>query len=559
MSVEHGQVAFLPLALALLGAAVISVPIARKLGVSAIVAYLIAGIAIGPFGFRVFSTAEQVLPVAELGIVMLMFVIGLELEVSRLVAMRRDILGLGAAQWIITSAVIFGLAYLVGVNWRGAIIVGLALALSATAIALQILEERGQLQQTYAQRAIAILLFQDIAIVPLLALLPLLAPGHATEIRSWGEALMPVALVAGAIVAIVLAGRYLLNPFFRRLADTGSREVMTASALLVVLGAALLMQSAGMSMALGAFLAGLMLAESNFRHELEADIEPFRGLLLALFFMGVGMGIDLAVVRDNIVLIIAAALAVTALKAGIIYLLFRPTCGYRADAIRAGSVLTAAGEFAFVLLPLGAGLALLSTKEASLVAAIAAITMLLGPLVATWTEKLLRRAPKSEQAADDFSDASGSVLIIGFGRFGQVVAQCLLSQGVDVTAIDDDSEMIDAAGRFGFKLYYGDGARLDVLRAAGAERVKMIAVCVSDTERVNRIVDLINEQFPDTKLYVRSYDRGHTLDLIKKGVNYELRETFEVRADIRPGRARRARCRCRACAGGGRRGAPSRS
>ena len=332
MNVEHGQVAFLPMALALLGAAVISVPIARKLGFSAIVAYLIAGIAIGPFGLRVFSTAEQVLPVAELGIVMLMFVIGMELEVSRLVAMRRDILGLGAAQWIITSAVIFGLAYLIGVNWRGAIIVGLALALSATAIALQILGERGQLQQTYAQRAIAILLFQDIAIVPLLALLPLLAPGHETEIRSWAEALMPVALVAGAIAAIVLAGRYLLNPFFRRLADTGSREVMTASALLVVLGAALLMQSAGMSMALGAFLAGLMLAESNFRHELEADIEPFRGLLLALFFMGVGMGIDLAVVRDNIVLIVAAALAVTALKAGIIFVLFRPTCGQRADA-----------------------------------------------------------------------------------------------------------------------------------------------------------------------------------------------------------------------------------
>ncbi len=215
------------------------------------------------------------------------------------------------------------------------------------------------------------------------------------------------------------------------------------------------------------------------------------------------------------------------LKAGIIYVLFGPTCGRRADAIRAASVLTAAGEFAFVLFPIGVSLTLLSAREASLFAAIAAITMLLGPFAATLTEKILARAPKTEQQADDFSDASGSVLIIGFGRFGQVVAQCLLSQGVDVTAIDDDSEMIDAAGRFGFKLYYGDGGRLDVLRAAGAERVKMIAVCVSNIERVNRIVDLINEQFPDTKLYVRSYDRGHTLDLIKKGVNFELRETFK--------------------------------
>jgi glutathione-regulated potassium-efflux system protein KefB len=527
MDIQHGEAAFLPLALALLGAAVFSVPIARKLGFSAIVAYLVAGTVIGPFGLAIFSTAESVLPVAELGIVMLMFLIGLELEISRLVAMRRDILGLGAAQLIITAAVLFGLAYMIGVNWRGSVIVGLALALSATAIALQILEERGQLQQTYAQRAIAILLFQDITIVPLLALLPLLAPGGETHVQSWAEALMPVALVAGAIAAIVVAGRYLLNPLFRMLADAGSREVMTAAALLVVLGAALLMQSAGMSMALGAFLAGLLLAESNFRHELEADIEPFRGLLLALFFMGVGMSIDLAVVRDNILLIVAAALTVTVLKAGIIYVLFGPTCGRRADAIRAGSVLTAAGEFAFVLLPLGASLGMLNAKEASLFAAIAAITMLLGPLAATLTEKLLRRHPKSEQEPDDFSDASGSVLIVGFGRFGQIVSQCLLTQGVDVTAIDNDPEMIDAAGRFGFRVYYGDGTRLDVLRAAGAGRVPLIAVCVNDSATATRIVDSVNEQFPDTKLYVRSYDRTHTLELIAKGVNFELRETFE--------------------------------
>ena len=527
MSIQHGEAAFLPLALALLAAAVVSVPIARKLGFSAIVAYLVAGTVIGPFGLGIFSTAESVLPVAELGIVMLMFLIGLELEISRLVAMRRDILGLGAAQLIITAAVIFGLAYLIGVNWRGSVIVGLALALSATAIAFQILEERGQLQQTYAQRAIAILLFQDITIVPLLALLPLLAPGGETHSATWTETLTPVALVAGAIAAIVVAGRYLLNPFFRMLANAGSREVMTAAALLVVLGAALLMQSAGMSMALGAFLAGLLLAESNFRHELEADIEPFRGLLLALFFMGVGMSIDLTVVRDDILLIIAAALTVTMLKAGIIYVLFGPTCGRRADAIRAGSVLTAAGEFAFVLLPLGASLGMLNAKEASLFAAIAAITMLLGPLTATQTEKLLRRHPKSEQEPDDFSDASGSVLIVGFGRFGQIVSQCLLTQGVDVTAIDNDPEMIDAAGRFGFRVYYGDGTRLDVLRAAGAGRVRLIAVCVNDSATATRIVDSVNEQFPDTKLYVRAFDRTHTLELIAKKVNFELRETFE--------------------------------
>src|SRR5262245_11503741 len=352
MHQQHGEFGFLTLALVLLVAAVASVPIARRLGLSAIVAYLVAGIVIGPYGLAVFETPESIIPVAELGVVMLLFLIGLELELSRLIAMRRDIFSLSAAQLTLTASAIGGLAYALGfIGWRGAIVAGLALAMSATAIALQILEERGQLQQDYGQRAFAILLFQDMAVVPVLAVLPLLAPEgpHA----QFGDGLRAVALIAGAIALIVLAGRYLLNPFFRLLAQTGSREVMTAAALLVVLGAALTMQKAGMSMALGAFLAGVLLAESNYRHELEADIEPFRGLLLALFFMGIGMSIDLVIVRANLWLIVAAAVAITVLKAAIVWLLFRATCIRRSDALRAGSVLTGAGEFAFVLIPLG--------------------------------------------------------------------------------------------------------------------------------------------------------------------------------------------------------------
>ena len=526
---QYGEFGFLSFGLVLLGAAVLSVPIARRLGLSAIVAYLTAGIIIGPYGIGVFGTPESIIPVSELGVVMLLFLIGLELELGRLLAMRGTIFGLGAAQLTITGLAIATLSYAAGlVEWRGAIVAGLALAMSATAIALQILEERGQLQQDYGQRAFAILLFQDMAVVPLLAVLPLLAPASEGTHAQLGDGMRAVGLIAGAIALIVLAGRYLLNPFFRLLAQSGSREVMTAAALLVVLGAALTMQKAGMSMALGAFLAGVLLAESNYRHELEADIEPFRGLLLALFFMGIGMTIDMAVVRPNLWLIAVAAITITILKAAIVWLLFRATCVHRGDALRAGSVLTGAGEFAFVLIPLGGSLGVLDPRQGSILTAIAATTMLLGPLVATLTDGLVRRWTGPDlREPDDFSDASGSVLVIGFGRFGQIVSQCLLAEGIDVTAIDNDPEMLESVARFGFKVYYGDGTRLDVLRAAGAGEARLIAICIDNREAASRIVDLVQAQFPAAKLYVRSFDRRHTLQLVAKGVDFQVRETYE--------------------------------
>jgi glutathione-regulated potassium-efflux system protein KefB len=525
---QHSEFGFLTLGLVLLAAAVLSVPIARRLGLSAIVAYLVAGIVIGPSGLAVFGTPESIVPVSELGIVMLLFLIGLELELGRLVAMRRAIFGLGALQLMLTALAIGALAYAAGlVDWRGAVIAGLALAMSATAIALEILDERGHLQLDYGQRAFAILLFQDMAVVPLLAALPLLAQGASAH-ADLGSGLRAVGLIAGAIALIIVAGKYLLNPFFRLLAQTGSREVMTAAALLVVLGAALIMQEAGMSMALGAFLAGVLLAESSYRHELEADIEPFRGLLLALFFMGIGMSIDLAVVRANLWLIVIAAIIITVLKAAVVWALFRTTCRHRGDGIRAGSVLTAAGEFAFVLIPLGGSLGVLDASQASILTAIAAVTMLLGPLVASLTEALLPRFfPPDTREPDDFSDARGSVLVIGFGRFGQIVSQCLLAEGIDVTTIDKDPGTLESAALFGFKVYYGDGTRLDVLRAAGAGNARLIAICIDDREAASRIVDLVHAEFPGTKLYVRSFDRRHTLQLFAKGVDFELRETFE--------------------------------
>ncbi len=530
MTAAHSAESLLALPVVLLAAAVISVPIARFAKLSAIVAYLVAGVVIGPYGLGMFARPETIITVAELGVVMLLFLIGLELELSRLLAMRRAIFGLGVAQLILTAAAIAGLALATGLfNWRGALVAGLALAMSATSIALRILEERGHLQQPYGQRAFAILLFQDMAVVPLLALIPLLAPGGVvTEHVTLAETASSVGLAGLAIAALVVAGRYLLNPFFRLLAWTDAREIMTAAALLVVLGSALLMQAVGMSMALGAFLAGVLLAESSYRHELEADIEPFRGLLLALFFMGVGMTIDMRIVMANLWLVVAAAIVITLLKAGIVWALFRVTCARRGEALQAGSVLTGAGEFAFVLLPLGTSLGILSVTQGSLLSAIAAVTLLIGPPFAEVTERLLRRfARTQEPEADDFGGTTPSVLVIGFGRFGQIVSQYLLALEVDVTAIDSDPEMIQAAGRFGFKVYYGDGTRLDVLRAAGLEKARLIAICVDKQDDCNRIVELTQGEFPGTKIFARSFDRGHTLQLLGRNVDYELRETFE--------------------------------
>jgi glutathione-regulated potassium-efflux system protein KefB len=529
MDQTHGS-GLLVLPLLLLAVAVISVPVGRLLRLSPIVAYLAAGVVVGPFGLALVRERETIVAVSELGVVLLLFLIGLELEFSRLLALRRAIFGLGATQLALTATVLGSLAWALGLTgWRGAVIAGLALAMSATSIALKILEERGQLQQPYGQRTFAILLFQDMSVVPILALLPLVVqPGVDNHVTDFLGTLVAVGRIGAAIAAVVIAGRYLLNPFLALLARTGAREVMTAAALLVVLGAAALMQFAGMSMALGAFLAGVLLAESNYRHELEADIEPFRGLLLALFFMSVGMSIDMQVVAAKFGLIAAAAILITIAKAGIVALLFRATCPNPDDGLRAGSVLTAAGEFAYVLIPFGITLGVIGTREASLFSAIAAITMLMGPPVAALADKVLARMSREHLPEPDaLEGVTGAALIIGFGRFGQLVSQCLLAEGVDVVTIDNDPEMIANAGRFGFKIYYGDGARLDVLRAAIRTEVRLVAVCVDKREAANRIVDLIGSEFPGLKLYVRSYDRRHTLELLAKGVDFEMRETFE--------------------------------
>ncbi len=512
-------------ALALLAGAIIAAPLFKRLGLGTVLGYLAAGLLIGPLA-NLITDGEQVLHFSELGVVFLLFVIGLELKPTRLWNMRHAIFGLGAAQVIISGAALTGLILAFHLmSWQGAVVIGFGLALSSTAFAMQILEERGETNMPHGQTSFAILLFQDLAIVPLLAMIPVLAPGSAQhEADPLGKFLIAIICI-GAIVAV---GRYLLNPLFRFIANTGAREVMIAAALFVVLGAAMLMQFAGLSMAMGAFIAGVLLAESSYRHELEADIEPFRGIFLGLFFMAVGLSIDLKVILADWQMILLAVPVFMAVKALVVYVLARLFRCNHNDAIRIAFFLPQGGEFGFVLFTTAAAAGLLSTSTASEMIAVVTLSMAVMPLSVALGNRFLVDANAEEQIDEDFDGAAGAdVLMIGFSRYGQIAAQILLAGGTSVTLIDASADRIRAASKFGFRIYFGDGTRKEVLEAAGIRQAKIVAVCTHKRETTDKIVDLIQSEYPDIKLFVRSYDRGHTLKLRAKGVQYELRETFE--------------------------------
>jgi len=528
MAAAVSHVSYLPPILTFCAGAVIAVPLFRKLGQSAVLGYLAAGIAIGPSLLGVIKDPDAIRSTAEIGVVLLLFLVGLELQPARLYSMRKDILGSGIAQMVLSAAGIGLVGWWLGLSGTGAIVVGTALALSATSIALQLLDERGDVGEVYGRRTFSILLFQDMAIAPALALLPLLATTGRASDAPMMPALTSLGIALVALVAIILAGRYVLNPFFRILANTGAKDVMTAAALLIVLGAALLMEHVGLSMAMGAFLAGVMLADSHFRHELEADIEPFRGVLLGLFFMTVGMSIDLKLVAENALLLALVAPLLVLFKIAVVASIMRLSCSSWLEAIRAGTLLSPAGEFAFVLLPLGVAQGLLDARQAAIATALAAISMLLGPILAKVIDSALLARVKPETMEEDFEGAEGSqVMVIGFGRFGQIVTQALLLQHIDVTVIESDVERIRSAARFGFKIYYGDGTRLDVLRAAGAAKARVICICIDDKQAALRIVDMVKAEFPNVRLHVRAYDRIHAIELMKANVDFQMRETFE--------------------------------
>ncbi|WP_334420714.1 monovalent cation:proton antiporter-2 (CPA2) family protein [Acinetobacter soli] len=510
----------------LLAAAVIAVPIFKRLGLGSVLGYLIAGLVIGPFGLAFFQDPASILHIAELGIVMYLFIIGLEMQPSHLWGLRRQIFGLGTLQIVACALALTGTAMLFGLKWQIAFIAAAGFVLTSTAIVMQLLGDRGDLNQPKGQKIVSILLFEDLLIVPLLALVAFMAPTHVIETTS--SRLESIGIGLLAIAGLIAAGYWLLNPLFRLLAASKAREVMTAAALLVVLGAALLMQVSGLSMAMGAFLAGVLLSESTFRHQIEADIEPFRGILLGLFFLGVGMSLDLTVVRQNWPFILAAVLAFMAVKTLMIYIVARMTRSSHHEALDRGVLMAQGGEFAFVLFAAAASAQVIDATTKANLTAIVVLSMVFTPVLGILLKRFTQE--KSQHSLDEVEvakDLCGSVLLIGFGRFGQVTSQLLLARGVDVTIIDTDIDMIKNAERFGFKIYYGDGSRLDILQASGAAHAEAILVCVNQKEMTNQIVDLVQHEFPLAKLLVRSYDREHSLYLVKQNVDYILRETFE--------------------------------
>ncbi len=510
----------------LLAAAVIAVPIFKRIGLGSVLGYLIAGLVIGPFGFAFFHDSASILHIAELGIVMYLFVIGLEMQPSHLWSLRREIFGLGTLQIIACALALTGVGLLFGFKWQVAFIGAAGFVLTSTAIVMQLLGDRGDIAQPQGQKIVAILLFEDLLIVPLLAIVAFMAPNHVVESTSARLENIGIGLIA--IAGLIAAGYWLLNPLFRLLAAAKAREVMTAAALLVVLGAALLMQVSGLSMAMGAFLAGVLLSESTFRHQIEADIEPFRGILLGLFFLGVGMSLDLSVVKQNWQLIVSGVIAMMFAKSLMIYIVARITKSRHTEALDRALLMAQGGEFAFVLFSAAVTAQVIDNTVKSNLTAIIVLSMVLTPILGILFKRFTETKDSVSLDNVDIAEGlSGSILMIGFGRFGQVTSQLLLARGVDVTIIDNDIDMIQNAEKFGFKIYYGDGCRLDILHASGASTAEAIVICVDSKQTTNRIVELVTHEFPLAKVLVRSYDREHSLHLVKQQVDYMIRETFE--------------------------------
>ena len=531
---EHAP-AWLTNSLIYLSAAVIVVPLSRAIGLGSILGYLAAGIAIGPWGLGLVSNVEDILHFAEFGVVLMLFLIGLELEPRRLWNLRRPIFGAGSAQVLGCAALLFAAGVAAGAPWRVALVAALGLALSSTAIALQVMGERNLLPTSSGQAGFSILLFQDVAAIPILALLPLLGsagPAQAQDGNSWWEALRIVLVIGG----IILGGRLLLRPLLRWIAKSRTPEIFTAAALLLVVAIAALMQLVGLSMALGAFLAGVLLAESEYKRELETDIEPFKGLLLGLFFIAVGMSIDFGVLARSPGVMALIVLALLVLKGLVIWGIARPMGIPLAERPVFTMLLAQGGEFAFVVFQAAAGARVFSMETASLLIGAVAVSMLLTPLLLVAADRLLLpRLAGAGPALDELSEPQDApVIIAGFGRYGQIIGRLLTAQGVRSTVLDHDADMVEAARAFGYQVHYGDASRLDLLRTAGAGHARVRVVAVDDEEQSLRIVALAQEHFPQLELVARARDVTHWNRLRDQGVTRVEREVFE--SSLRSGR-----------------------
>ena len=517
-------------AAALLAAGVLAVPVFKRIGLGSVLGYLAAGLAIGPFGLKLFREPETILHVAEFGVVIFLFIIGLEMRPKRLWGLRKEIFGLGAAQVLFCGLILTLTAMLAGFSAPVAFVGAMGFVLSSTAVIMQMLEERGEIAGGPGQRAVSILLLEDLAIVPLLAIVAVLASVLGVANEQAPPLWQTVGFAVAAVGGVLLAGKYLVNPVFRLLAQYGGREVMTAAALLVVVGAAWAMSLGGLSMAMGAFLAGVLLSESTFRHQLEADVEPFRAILLGLFFLSVGMSLDVSVVVADWRLVLGGVVAFMLVKGVGIYAVARLFKASHHEAVERAGLFAQGGEFAFVLYGAAVAAGLFDARIGATMSAVVILSMALTPLTSLLIARLSPKPIQDVESAEgvDFAkDLRGQVLIIGFGRFAQVVSQPLLARDVDVSIIENDVEMIQAASQFGFKVYYGDGTQLHTLRASGAEEAEMVLVCVDKPEAADRIVELVKSEFPTTRIMARAFDRGHSIRLIQAGADYQVRETFE--------------------------------
>jgi glutathione-regulated potassium-efflux system ancillary protein KefC len=527
--VEHGT-AWLQSSLIYLGAAVVAVPLARALGLGSIIGYLAAGIVIGPWGLKLVTDPAAMLEFAEFGVVLMLFLVGLELEPRRLWSLRRPIFGWGSVQLLGSAALLLGVGMAAGADWRLALVAGLGLAMSSTAIGLSVLAERNLMSTTAGQSVLSVSLLQDIAAIPILAIVPLLAVGGATGGEE-GSGWLDAAKAFGVIAVIVFGGRLVLRPALRWIARSETPEIFTAAALLLVVATAALMQSVGLSMALGAFLAGVLLAESEYRRELETDLEPFKGLLLGLFFIAVGMSIDFASVIAHPGIVAAVVPGFLVLKAAVLWGMGRAMPVPLSERPVFVILLAQGGEFGFVVLQTAVGARVISPQASSLLVACVALSMLLTPLLMVladryWARVLARHDPKP-QLPEISEEQHAPIIICGFGRYGQIVGRLIYANGLSATVLDHDAEQVQSIRRFGWPTFYGDATRLDLLRTAGGARARVIVVAIDDVDQSMAVVELAQQHFPQATLVVRARNATHWYRLHDRGVRHIERETLD--------------------------------
>lgn len=511
-------------------AAVVAVPLAARLGIGAVLGYLLAGIAIGPWGLGFISDVDEILHFSELGVVFLMFIIGLELNPSKLWQLRQSIFGVGAAQVLLSAAILAGLLMLTQFSWQAAVIGGIGLAMSSTAMALQLMRDKGMNRNEAGQLGFSVLLFQDLTVIPALALVPLLA-GSGDDHFDWMKISMKVLAFAGMLIG----GRFLLRPVFRFIAASGVREVFTAATLLLVLGSALFMDALGLSMALGTFIAGVLLAESEYRHELETAIDPFKGLLLGLFFISVGMALNLGVLYTHLLWVIASVAVLVAVKSLVLYLLARIYGLRSSERMQFSTVLSQGGEFAFVLFSTASSQKLFKDDQMALLLVTVTLSMMTTPLLMKLVDKLLSRRlnpADDEGEAPWVEDDKPQVIVVGFGRFGQVIGRLLMANKMRITVLERDISAVNLMRKYGYKVYYGDATQLELLRSAGAEAAESIVITCNDPEDTMKLVELCQQHFPHLHILARARGRVEAHELLQAGVKHFSRETFSSALEL---------------------------